>query len=188
MFKTLKIGCLGIIMLFVVLIIIGIIAGSNDSTTTKKTPVSGEVETGATKDKKKEKNYKIGDSVRVGDVVFKVNKVSTTNKITAGDGFMTYKPEAEGSEFLIVSLSVKNAGKKMITTDSSYFQIIKDGAQYSPSTVIVSDDKFFLYDGINPGLTQKGNILFEIPKDLKGLKLNVQTGFWGTETEVINLK
>lgn len=56
----------------------------------------------------------------------------------------------------------------MITTDSSYFQLLKDEVTYNPSTLITTSGDYFLYEGINPGLAQTGNVVFEIPEDMTG--------------------
>ncbi|MNI28684.1 Telomeric repeat-binding factor 2 [compost metagenome] len=90
--------------------------------------------------------------------------------------------------FLVVNVTVKNVGKEMITTDSSFFQLLKGEVEYNPSTLITTKGDYFLYEGINPGLAQTGNVVFEIPEDMKDFVLNVQTGFWGTEQGQIELK
>lgn len=101
---------------------------------------------------------------------------------------MKYKPDAEGAVFLNVNVTVRNDGTELINTDSSFFKLISsNGAEYSPSSIIVADDKYFTYEGINPGLALTGNVVFEVPPGLTGLDLKVQTGFWGTETGMINL-
>lgn len=53
--------------------------------------------------------------------------------------------------------------------------------------ILRSLSKFFLFDSINPGLTQTGNVLFEIPEKEKNFILNVQTGIFGTEQGEIKL-
>lgn len=138
--------------------------------------------------KEKESIVGIGQELAVNKVSFTVNSIGETDKITAGNGMLVYKTDAEGAVFLNVNVTVKNNGTEMIQTDSGFFKLkTKDGATYSPSTIVVSDDKYFLYEGINPGLALTGNVVFEVPAGITGLDLQVQTGFWGTETGVINL-
>ncbi|WP_052099064.1 DUF4352 domain-containing protein [Paenibacillus stellifer] len=188
--KFFKIGCLGFIALIVLVILIGVLTKDKDSssgTTAKSNTGTSSVETKDTKKEEAKKLAKKGEELQVGDVVFKVNKVTTTKKIKDGD-FLSYSPQAEGSVFLVVNITVKNVGKEMITTDSSFFQLKKDEVTYNPSTLITSSGDYFLYDGINPGLAQTGNVVFEIPENLTGFILNVQTGFWGTEQGEIELK
>ncbi|WP_025691232.1 DUF4352 domain-containing protein [Paenibacillus zanthoxyli] len=191
--KIFKIGCLGFIALIVLGVIITMFSPKEDKKTATSTTNPSAVATDSTKEKaentaKEEKKLaSIGEELKVGDVVFKVNKMSTAKKIEDGQ-FLSYSPESEGSVFLIVNVTVKNTGNEMITTDSSYFQLMKGEIKYTPSTLISTSDKFFMYDGINPGLSQTGNVVFEIPENLNDFVLNVQTGFWGTEQGQIELK
>lgn len=139
-----------------------------------------------------EKNsaVKMGSDLNVEGVVFKVNSTEEVTEISTADGFMKYVPESEGAVFYLVNVTLKNEKNEMITTDSSFFKLISDnGAEYSPTMIITTgdDSKFFTYDGINPGLSLSGNIAFEVPPGLTNLKLKVQTGFWGTETGIIEL-
>lgn len=191
--KFFKFGCGGLIALFVLLMIIGSIVGDDNqkSTDKEKEPVSA---TSSNEDKKDEpatevnKKVGIGEELIVGNVAFKVNSIGEVSEISAANGFMKYKPDAEGAVFLTVNVTVRNDGTELINTDSSFFKLISsNGAKYSPSTIIVADDKYFTYEGINPGLALTGNVVFEVPPGLTGLDLQVQTGFWGTETGIIKL-
>ncbi len=191
--KAFKFGCFGLIGLFVLFVIIGIFASNGDSpaTTAPSTPasnVTAEPQTNETQAEEPEetKLAGIGEELQVGDVVFKVNEISTTKEIKDGD-FFSFKPNSDGSVFLIVNVTVKNVGKDAINTDSSFFLLEKGEIEYSPTTLITTSDKFFLYDGINPGLAKTGNVAFEIPEDMTEFVLNVQTGFWGTEQGKIQL-
>lgn len=194
--KVLKTGFLGI----VALIVLGIIVANMGSDETSTSPENSNTETTQAslteedtekqqKEKQEQKEEKkmagIGEELQVGDVVFKVNEVSTTKRID--DGPFYYEPNAEGSVFFLVNVSVTNKGNEMINTDSSYFKLKKGDVTYSPTTLITSDDQFFLFEGINPGLTKTGFVVFEVPEGEKEFVLNVQTGFWGTEQGQIQL-
>lgn len=189
--KLFKIGCGSIVGLIVLLIIIGFVFGDDSNNNANKTTDNESVQ--SQEKEKQEKNEKnksvgIGKELKVGDVVFKVNNIDEVNSISAANGYMKYTPDAEGAVFLKVNVTVKNTGKQMINTDSSFFKLkTSDDVEYSPSTVLVADEEYFLYEGINPGLAQTGNVVFEVPSGLSGLKLQVQTGYWGTEKGIINL-
>jgi len=96
--------------------------------------------------------------------------------------------------FLIVNVSVKNLDKDSRTVDSSMFKIIDDkGSEYSPLSdgdlyVNSSDNQMFL-SKINPNIVKKANVVFEIPKDIAGLKLQVASGigFKAGESATIDL-
>ncbi|MEC1716602.1 DUF4352 domain-containing protein [Schinkia azotoformans] len=189
--KFFKFGCGGLFALIVLIMVIGTFA-SNDNK--KLTDDKAVVATKSIEGKKEEpaaeeiKKTSIGEDLAVGKVTFKVNSVGEVKEISAAKGHLKYKPDAEGAVFLIVNATIRNDGTEMIQTDSSFFKLkAASGATYSPSTIIVADDKFFAFEGINPGLALTGNVVFEVPAGLTGLDLQVQTGFWGTETGTINL-
>lgn len=173
-FKSLGIIILGAISVVVVL---NILDGESTNTMNSNT-LSG---TGSTEPKM----AKIGDELVVGDVLFKVNKVSTTKRIQ--DGPIYYEPDTNDSVFFLVNVTVKNNGKEMINIDSSFFQLTKGDVTYSPAILLTSDDQFFIFEGINPGLTKTGNVVFEVPESEKDFILNVQTGFFGTQQGQIQL-
>src|SRR5690606_11687596 len=103
--KVLKTGFLGI----VALIVLGIIVANMGSDETSTSPENSNTETTQAslteedtekqqKEKQEQKEEKkmarIGEELQVGDVVFKVNEVSTTKRID--DGPFYYEPDAEG--------------------------------------------------------------------------------------------
>ena len=133
------------------------------------------------------KKANIGDELRVRDVIFKVNEVSTTTEINDGQ-FISYKPNNDGAIFYLVNITIRNAGQESITTDTSFFELHKDKIKYSPSRIITADSGFFYYEGINPGLSQTGSVTFEVPQKESGFVLQVQTGMFGTEKGEINLQ
>lgn len=49
----------------------------------------------------------------------------------------------------------------------------------------------FFYKEVNPGNVLTGNVVFDVTKEVaedSSVRLQVQTGVWGTEKEKINLK
>jgi hypothetical protein len=121
----------------------------------------------------------------LGDVLFRVEEVSTQKSIS--DGFANYT--ADGT-FLIVTVSLKNIGNESITTDSSFFEINFGEKRYSPSSLVTINGQF-MYDGLNPDIQKSGRLFFDVPEEVansKDITLNVQTGFWGTEQGEIHLK
>lgn len=189
--KFFKIGCGGIIALIVLIFIISaiIVIVGNDATDETATSKPKETTTqDETPETEETKIIGIGETLEIKKISFTVNSIEETQQITAGNGMMKYSPDAEGAVYLIANVTVKNDGTEMIQTDSSFFKLIaENGATYSPSTILVADDKFFTFEGINPGLALTGNVVFEMPSGLTGLTLQVQTGFWGTETGKIKL-
>jgi hypothetical protein len=127
----------------------------------------------------------INEVLKVGDVLFRVEEVSSQKSIS--DGFARYT--ADGT-FLIVVVSLKNIGNESITTDTSFFEIQLGDKRYSPSSLITIEDQF-MFDGLNPDIQKSGRIFFDVPEEVansKDLRLNVQSGFWGTEQGDIYLR
>ena len=184
----------------IAIIVVGSIATSGGETETTSTTVDTEAaapedaKTDNSKDKKKEpakeekSTAKIGDALKVGDVVFTANGTSTATNV-GGE----YGQDAQGV-YYIVDVTVKNEGKEAITTDSSFF-VLKSGdieykADATADIYINEAGGGFFYQSINPGIENKGKIVFDVPKEIaesNDLVLDVQTGMFGTETGEISL-
>lgn len=196
-FKFIAFGFLGLIALGV---IIGACSDDSTETTTepakveekqepKKEEPKKEVKKEKPAPKKEEKQYNIGDTLKVGDVSFTVHGKSTASNVGGQYG------QSASGKYLIVELTVKNESKEAMMINSSYFKVLGNGAEYEADATadIYANEagkSFFLQD-INPGIEFKGKIVFDLPAevaDANDLKLNVQTGAWGTEQGKINLK
>lgn len=183
---------------------LGVIIGacSNDSDdkadNTNKTATSTEKKEGkkaVSKETKKAKEYKIGDTVKVGKMQYKVNSISLADQV--GPSAL---PTKASEKFVVIEVSVKNNGDKAVTVDSNFFKLLKENktfeadsagsmsANQSESGDI--DNSFFLQE-VNPESQISGKVVFDVANTVaqsKDLKLQVQTGVFGTETEVIKLK
>lgn len=140
-----------------------------------------------TSKKDKKKVYGIGEAVKVGDVEFTVNNTSTAKNVGGEWG-----SNAQGT-YLLVNVTVKNVGNESITTDSSFFKLKAGEKTYeadsSASIDADSDLKFFLQQ-VNPDLSTTGTVVFDVTDEVianPDLMLQVQTGFWGTETGEIKI-
>lgn len=136
--------------------------------------------------KKPAKVYGVGDALKVGDVTFKVNEIKSAQQV--GNEFLNKKTD---QQFYMINISVTNNGKETIQTDESFFKLKGSGSTFeadSDATIYSNDDGEFIYQDVNPGITSTGWVVFEVPADKKEFKLNVQTGVFGTEQGVIDLK
>ena len=163
---------------------------SKEASKTQKTESkSSEPKKEQPKQKEEAKTAKIGDTLKVGKVEFVVSKKSTASKV----GPEMLEKKANGT-FLILDVSVKNNDKESITTDSSFFKLKANGKTYEAdgeATIYANNDNNFLAQDVNPDVTVKGKIVFDVPADVaksNDLKLQVQTGFWGTQKGIIELK
>ena len=194
--KFIWFGFLGMIALIII-----IAACSDDSTEDKGTDTAApakveekeepkkEVKKEKPAPKKEEKQYNIGDSLKVGDVVFTVKGKSTASNVGGEFG-----QNAQG-KYLILDMAIKNEGKEALTIDSSFFKLLGGGAEYTADATadIFANEaggSFFL-QSVNPNLEFTGKIVFDVPEEIANgddVKLNVQTGIFGTEQGKINLK
>ena len=184
-------------IVFVLVLAIGVLGACGDTSTASGSADDGKTKETATKDsgdkkpeKKKEKKdetKKIGQPLKVGDVVFTINSVKTAQSV--GGEFGT---KAQG-KYIILNVTVKNEGKEAVMTDSSFFKLVNGDTKYDAdgaASMMANDDAQFLAQNVNPGVSNKGNVAFDVPKDLKpeDLVVQVQTGFFGTETGKIKLQ
>ncbi|KAF0207116.1 MAG: DUF4352 domain-containing protein [Actinomycetota bacterium] len=162
--------------------------GGTKSTDTAKTPASSESTSTTSAEKPAaapaEKIAKIGDALKVGDLVFTVVDAKATKQLKSPLGNKT-------GNWMVVTVTVKNESKEAVTIDSSYFKLLEgDGTAYetdSDNIMYLDAEQSFFLEKINPKLEKQGKVLFAIPEGVKDLKLQVQTGLFGTETGEISL-
>jgi hypothetical protein len=129
---------------------------------------------------------KIGQALKVGDLVFTANDAKATTKLSSPLG-------KKSGNWIVVTATVKNESKEAVTIDSSFFKLLSaDGSTYetdSDNLMYLTTDQNFFLSKINPNLSKKGQVLFAVPAGSKpaDFKLQVQTGAFGTQTGEIAL-
>jgi hypothetical protein len=143
---------------------------------------------------KEEKSFAVGDVVTVGDMEYTVNGLEVSKSV----GPSMLPTEAKGT-FLIVDLTVKNNGNEAVMVDSSFFKL-KEGDKSFEADAAGSmsanqgedgniKNSFFL-ENLNPDIEMQGKIAFDVSEEQANstkTQLEVATGAFGTETELINL-
>ncbi|EHJ56030.1 hypothetical protein HMPREF9318_01009 [Streptococcus urinalis FB127-CNA-2] len=181
-------------ILLVAIILISVFANMGSSTSTNKKTSNADSQsssssssTKTSSESNKKTVYSVGQNVKVGDLEYVVNSKSTASNV-GGE----YGKDASGV-YLILNVTVKNNGKKAVTVDSNFFKLIKGETEYSSDSSAGAyaneDAKFFLSE-VNPGNNITGNVVFDVNQDVvenSDLQLQVQTGAWGTQTELINI-
>ncbi len=182
--KFFKFGCLGIIAIVVLVIILAAIGGGGDDSAD-----TGNSTSNSSSDKKKEEKkvetVGLGQELEVNKVFFKASEISRTNNI-GGE----YGVNAQSS-FLVVNVEVRNDRDEAITIDDSFFKLKADGKTYdsdSSAGIYANENADFFFTSINPGNTLKGKVVFDVSEGLENIQMQVQTGMFGTETGVIDLK
>ncbi|MFB6469203.1 DUF4352 domain-containing protein [Cytobacillus sp. Hz8] len=179
---------------FWVLVIIVVIAIANcgNGDDDEKTTTTNE------KDKTEEpakKTYGIGDQVKIGDMVYNVISKDTATQV--GPSAL---PEKANGTFVVIKVNVKNNGNEAVTVDSSFFKLKRGDKTYeADSAASLSANQSesgdiqnsFFAQQLNPDSEMSGKVVFDVAPDIakaNDLQLQVQTGAFGTETEIINLK
>ncbi|HEM4402411.1 TPA: DUF4352 domain-containing protein [Streptococcus suis] len=154
-------------------------SSSQDTSTTTQTTTEASA---SSSEKSEEVTYRL-----VGDVLYIVHSKEVTTNVGGEFG------KTANGVFLVLRVTVKNNGKEAITVTDDFFTLLKGDVEYkSDSTAGIyanQDAKFFLTE-VNPENSVTGNVVFDITEEIANdpsIQLRVQTGFWGTETGVINL-
>lgn len=110
------------------------------------------------------KEFKIGETVKAGDIEYTV--ASVQDKKSIGQNEFTMKNTE--NNFIVLKVSVKNMGDKSKTIDTNMFKL-KDfkGTTYSADAGIAmyanEVGKSFFLQQVNPNITTTGFVVFETP-------------------------
>lgn len=178
-----------------VILLFAIVGGGEDETTPNETAGTDKEDTVETTAPAKEEEPEIveekvagvGEAINVGGVEFTVNGSSTATNV-GGE----YGQNSQGT-FLVLDVTVKNVGNEAITTDSSFFTL-KSGEKTfdadGTAGIYANTDSNFFLEQVNPDLSATGYVVFDVSDEVLAnpeLMLQVQTGFWGTETGLIKV-
>ncbi|HEL2149872.1 TPA: DUF4352 domain-containing protein [Streptococcus suis] len=158
--------------------------GSNSSTSSNQATSTTSQTTTETSASSSEKSKE----VPVGDVVYLVNSKEVSTNVGGEFG------KTANGVFLVLNVTVKNNGKEAITVTDDFFTLLKGDVEYksdSTAGIYANQDAKFFFTEVNPENAITGNVVFDITEETANdpsIQLRVQTGFWGTETGVINLQ
>jgi len=170
-------------LLCIIVIIIIVKACSGGQPTPTPSPNSSTPQTSTPQE------YNLNNEVKAGNISYVVSEVKKSTKI----GTNEFLQKTTENEYLSIKVKVTNNDKEARTIDTNLFKL-KDaeGKEYSAmgeADIYVNTDNSFFLAQVNPGTSKSGYIVFEIPKNLKGLKLQVSSGLgWtGGQYQIINL-
>lgn len=199
-----KIGCLGLIGIFVLLLIIGMMADDSTTPTAENNEETASVESEPTQESSTPATQEevetevtptatLGMPKRVGDATFTVNSVNTAKEV----GSQYLNSQAQGT-YLVVNVTYENNENESTTVDTSFFKLKYGEKTYdsdgTASLYANSQDDgstVFLLEQVNPDMSVTGDIIFDVTDEVAnatGLQLQVQTGFFGTETGLITIQ
>lgn len=180
---------------FVVLIIIGVVAGggnetaekveSTDETTTETSTTETEEKETDNKESEKEEPpktevFNIGDNVQIGDVIVTVNSV----RENSGNDFI--KP-SEGNVYYIVDLTIENQGSEAYSSSTLMQMSLADEEGYQYNITVGPETKGSVDGEIGAGRKVRGEVVFEIPKESKGLEFVYDYDILGTGQVIVKL-
>ncbi|MED3538929.1 DUF4352 domain-containing protein [Bacillus toyonensis] len=178
----------------VVIIVLGAYGNSNkdkEETKTASTEPKQEVKQETKKDepkkdeaKKEEPKKELSKEGESSKVNIAVGTVETLESV----GSEHINEKAQGV-FKVVELTLTNNQKDAITLSSNSFKLVDNqDREFSPSSaaqiklnVANGGNSKFLLEKLNPGLSQTGKIVFDVPKDAQGLVLKARGGITGKE-------
>ncbi|WP_052017223.1 DUF4352 domain-containing protein [Exiguobacterium sp. OS-77] len=134
------------------------------------------------------KTYGVNDQVKVGKLTYVVNDVKMVDTLSNVLG-----EKKTSGQFLVIGLTILNGDKEERFVDSNMFKVNVGDTEYSADTVLDlyanEDGMGFFLETINPNIEKTGNIVFELPKQVKNPMLEVSSGFgWaGGQSKEIQL-
>lgn len=134
------------------------------------------------------KTYGIKDQVKVGKLTYVVNDVKMVDSLSNVLG-----EKKTSGQFLVIGLMILNGDKEERFVDSNMFKVNVGDTEYSADTELDlyanEDGMGFFLETINPNIEKTGNIVFELPKQVKNPMLEVSSGFgWaGGQSKEIQL-
>jgi hypothetical protein len=134
------------------------------------------------------KTYGIKDQVKVGKLTYVANDVKMVDTLSNVLG-----EKKTSGQSLVIGLTILNGDKEERFVDSNMYKVNVGDTEYSADTELDlyanEDGMGFFLETINPNIEKTGNIVFELPKQVKNPKLEVSSGFgWaGGQSKEIQL-
>lgn len=187
------------VVVVIVFGVFGSMGGEDEVAETNTEAASSETNVEATESTKEEtapteeaepvvEAYGVGEEVKVGDVTYVVKDVQTATNV-GGE----YGENSKGT-YLVIDISVTNNGSEALMVSDDFFKLLNDGKTYESDAtagIYANETNSFFLESINPDLTMDGKVVFDVSDaviESTTKQLQVATGFWSTETELINLQ
>ena len=152
--------------------------GSTDSGDTAEkinTDSSKEIKKSDTKkETKSQKSFKIGDKIKFDNVIYTVNSVETS----VGSEFN--EPMKDKHVFYIVDITVENKSDETVTISSILMFKLVDSQGYNYNITFNTDTRGQVDGEIQSGEKLRGQLSFEVPKNEKKFKLDIDPSIFGS--------
>src|SRR5215211_3511172 len=131
--------------------------------------------------------YTVGQTARVGNVVWTVTDAYLTNQLRSGFGTQ------KRGRFVVVDFTFTNNRPEEVTLDPQLHMILKDsqGREFgtdSDAWEFVPTNLNIFLEPVNPGVSTNGRVVYQVAPDATGFKLTVDdVEFWEDKSAVYNL-
>jgi len=166
-----------VLYVFIGLIILGVIFGGNDTSNSgTQTPSDS---SGIKATQGEAQTYALGDSIKAGDFTWKITKVTTASQV-GEELYGTLIGEKADGVFIILDVEVTNTGNSAKYLMDSFVKLVDDqNREFSPSTsaafYLKPQGSALMFEQINPGITKKGKIVYDVPQGLKVFNLKISS-------------
>jgi len=170
--------------LFVIIIFIIVVSAASNGNSSQKVDTNGTTtQSGSTS--QQNTTYKVGDHIKMGDVILTVNQVETSQ---GGQ----YSSPSAGNQWVDLNLTIENTGstQQFITTLGQMFVLDNKNNQYQVSVTdkaLENPGSTGLDGAIVAGAKKTGWVGFEVPKTAKGLKLQYNASFYNNQSIEVDL-
>jgi len=114
----------------------------------------------------------------------------TTDKI-GRDLMGTFMGEKADGIFLVVDVTIENIGKESKTIWASNIKVVDDQKRTfehdTAAEFYLENDQKFIFEQLQPGLPKTGKIVFDVPKDIRGVLQISADSMWSDEVKYISL-
>jgi predicted esterase YcpF (UPF0227 family) len=171
--------------IFLLLIIIGAASGGCKTEKVGSNTDTTQVAAAPSSQPQQDVKYKVGDQVKMGDVIL------TVNKLEKSQGGQFTKP-SDGNEWVNLNMTIENTGSKQefVTTLGQMYIVDADGNQYQVAvTNKAMENVNNSLDGAIVAKAKKtGWVGFEVPKTAKGITFHYKASFWNDKAILVELQ
>lgn len=125
---------------------------------------------------KAEPVYKVGDEIVAGDFKWKVTSIE--KRFVLGNS--EYLKKKASGMFLLVKVEVENVGNEPQLLSDTFLKLVDDkGRTFAADTGagLYLGEEWIFFKTLNPGVTLRGTIVYDVPKDMTVANLKISSNF-----------
>jgi len=168
-------GGVKFILVIIILVFMGIgMSNSEDLNSNQDIVESDDINTPAKESKTQ--TYSLNEKIILDNFEYTFTNVQESSKV--GNEYLG--DDASGV-FVIIDVEVKNIGNEADYINNEIYILDNQGREFEQDddAWIYLDDNF-IFEELNPGLTKKGQIIFDIPKDIER-KIGIKKSMWSSD-------